>query len=123
MQHAGGAISVMSESLACGGDSIGKHLSPTARIPMVLCNAGYCGTLAAIRSLGRAGVPVVTVDPAILAPGRYSRFSKLHLACPPLEMIDEWAEWLVRLGRCGPRRALYATSDLVSFALARYRDE
>ena len=94
-----------------------------ARVSMLLCNASYYGTLAAVRSLGRAGVEVLTVDPALLAPGRYSRYSNQHLRCPPFEMTDEWVEWLLRLGRSGPRRAIYATSDAVSFALARYRDE
>ena len=94
-----------------------------ARADMLLCNASYYGTLAAVRSLGRAGVGVLTVDPAILAPGRYSRYSNRHLRCPPFEMTDEWVEWLLRLGRTGPRRAIYATSDAVSFALAKYRDE
>jgi predicted ATP-grasp superfamily ATP-dependent carboligase len=89
---------------------------------MVLCNASYYGTLAAVRSLGRAGVPVVTVDPAILAPGRYSRYSSLHLSCPPFEHPD-WSDWLLAMGRNGPRRATYATSDAVSFALADRRDE
>ena len=36
---------------------------------MVLCNASYYGTVAAIRSLGRAGIPVVAVDTGLLAPG------------------------------------------------------
>jgi D-aspartate ligase len=94
-----------------------------ARADMLLCNASYYGTLAAVRSLGRAGVGVLTVDPAFLAPGRYSRYSNRHLRCPPFEMTDEWVEWLLRLGRTGPRRAIYATSDAVSFALAKYRDE
>jgi D-aspartate ligase len=94
-----------------------------ARADMLLCNASYYGTLAAVRSLGRAGVGVLTVDPAFLAPGRYSRYSNQHRRCPPFEMTDEWVEWLLRLGRTGPRRAIYATSDAVSFALARYRDE
>jgi len=90
---------------------------------MVLCNAGYYGTLAAVRSLGRAGVPVVTVDPSLLAPGRYSRYSNLHVSSPPFEMTEDWVEWLLRFGRSGPRRAIYATSDAVSFALALRRDE
>jgi len=90
---------------------------------MVLCNAGYYGTLAAIRSLGRSGVPVVTVDPSILAPARYSRYSNLHLNSPPFEMTNYWVDWLLRLGRSGPRRAIYATSDAVSFALALHRDK
>ena len=89
---------------------------------MVLCNASYYGTLAAVRSLGRAGVPVVTVDPAFLAPGRYSRYSSLHLSSPPFESPD-WSDWLLAMGRNGPRRAIYATSDAVSFALADRREE
>ena len=100
-----------------------RNLSTSTRVPMVLCNAGYYGTLAAVRSLGRAGVPVVTVDPSLLAPGRYSRYSNLHLSSPPFEMTEDWVEWLLRFGRSGPRRAIYATSDAVSFALAHRRDE
>jgi D-aspartate ligase len=100
-----------------------KRPGASTRIPMVLCNAGYYGTLAAIRSLGRSGVPIVTVDPSILAPARYSRYSNLHLNSPPFEMTNLWADWLLRLGGSGPRRAIYATSDAVSFALALHREE
>jgi predicted ATP-grasp superfamily ATP-dependent carboligase len=98
-------------------------LSQAKRVPMVLANAGYCGTLAAVRSLGRAGVHVTTVDPARLCVARYSRYCSQYLKCPAFEATDQWAEWLLRLGRSGPRRAAYATSDGVSFALARHRDE
>jgi len=100
-----------------------ERRSAPARVPMMLCNASYYGTLAVVRSLGRAGVPVVTADSAILAAGRYSRYSSLHLSCPPSEMTDRWTEWLLNLGRSGPKRAIYATSDAVSFALSHYRDE
>ena len=96
--------------------------SGSGRVAMILCNASYYGTLAAVRSLGRAGVPVVTVDPAFLAPGRYSRYSSLHLSSPPFESPD-WSDWLLAMGRNGPRRAIYATSDAVSFALADRREE
>jgi D-aspartate ligase len=90
---------------------------------ILLGNANYYGTLAAIRSLGRAGVKVVTVDPAMICHGRYSRYSSQHLRCPAFEESSAWAEWLLRKARIGPRRAIYATSDAVSFALARYRNE
>lgn len=89
---------------------------------MVLCNASYYGTLAAIRSLGRAGIPVVTLDTGILSIGRYSRHSSVHLKSPPFDS-PEWPDWLLALGRSGPRRAIYATSDAVSFALADRREE
>lgn len=89
---------------------------------MVLCNASYYGTVAAIRSLGRAGVPVVAVDTGSLSPGRSSRYSKSYVSSPPFESAD-WADWLLEMGRDGVRRAIYATSDAVSFALADRRDE
>jgi D-aspartate ligase len=93
-----------------------------APIPMVLCNAGYHGTIAAIRSLGRAGIPVVTVDTGMLSPGRSSRYSKSYLSSPPFDSAD-WSDWLLSLGRDGIRRAIYATSDAVSFAIADRREE
>jgi predicted ATP-grasp superfamily ATP-dependent carboligase len=90
---------------------------------ILLGDANYYGTLAAVRSLGRAGIKVVTVDPSIISAGRYSRYTSQHLRCPAFEETSAWAEWLMRRARTGPRQAIYATSDAVSFALARYRDE
>jgi hypothetical protein len=55
--------------------------------------------------------------------GRFSRFANQHLACPAFEKFNALAEWPLPGGRTGPRRAIYATSDALSFALARYRDE
>jgi len=100
----------------------GRDGRSTQKIPMLLCNAGYYGTLAAVRSLGRAGVPVATADPSPLTPARYSRYATRHLRCPAFEQTEAWAEWLVRLGAAGPRHAIYATSDDVSFALALHRN-
>lgn len=99
-----------------------KPVPDSGAVPMVLCDAGYYGTLAAVRSLGRIGVPVVTVDTSILSPSRYSRYASSHVRSPPLDSAD-WADWLLAFGRNGPRRAIYATSDSVSFALADRRDE
>jgi D-aspartate ligase len=95
----------------------------TQSAAVLLGNASYYGTLAAVRSLGRAGVKVVTVDPSMICHSRYSRYSSQHLRCPAPEESSAWAEWLLRKARIGPRRAIYATSDAVSFALARYRNE
>ena len=89
---------------------------------MVLCNASYYGTVAAIRSLGRAGIPVVAVDTGLLSTGRRSRYAKSYLNSPPFDSAD-WSDWLLALGRDGIRRAIYATSDAVSFALADRREE
>jgi predicted ATP-grasp superfamily ATP-dependent carboligase len=105
------------------GDRQRVDVPQAQQVPMVLANASYYGTLAAVRALGRAGVQVTTVDPARLGLARYSRYSSQHLKCPAFEATDQWAEWLLRLGRSGPPRAVYATSDAVSFALARHRNE
>jgi D-aspartate ligase len=93
-----------------------------AQVPVVLCDASYYGTVAAIRSLGRAGIPVVAVDTGLLSAGRRSRYAKSYLSSPPFESAD-WSDWLLALGRDGVRRAIYATSDAVSFALADRREE
>lgn len=94
----------------------------SACVPVVLCNSSYYGTIAAIRSLGRAGVPVVAVDTGLLSPGRSSRYSNTYLSSPPFES-DNWSDWLLALGQDGVRRAIYATSDAVSFAIADRREE
>jgi D-aspartate ligase len=95
----------------------------TKAAAILLGNANYYGTLAAVRSLGRTGIKVVTVDPSVICLSRNSRYSSQHLRCPAFENSSAWVEWLLREARVGPRRAIYATSDAVSFALARYRDE
>ena len=102
------------------GKSTAVGTQPAA---ILLGDANYSGTLAAVRSLGRAGVKVVTVDPSIISAGRYSRYTSQHLRCPAFGESSAWAEWLLKRAHVGPRRAIYATSDAVSFALARYRDE
>ncbi len=93
-----------------------------AQVPMVLCNASYYGTVAAIRSLGRAGIPVVAIDSELLSSGRRSRYAKSFLRSPPFDSTN-WSDWLLALGRDGVRRAIYATSDAVSFAMADRREE
>ncbi len=90
---------------------------------MLLANANYYGTLAAVRSLGRAGIQVSTLDPSRLSLGGYSRYTRHHLKCPDFNRSNEWAEWLMQRGRTGPRSAIYATSDAVLFAIALHRDE
>lgn len=91
--------------------------------PVLLANADYYGTLAAVRSLGRAGILVVTADPTSLCLGRYSRYAKQHLKCPEFESSADWVDWLLRTRQPGTRSVVYATSDAVSFTLALYRDE
>jgi D-aspartate ligase len=93
------------------------------RPPVILANSGYLGTLAAARSLGRAGIKVIVADPSAWTRTRYSRHAAQFVKCPQFEDTSEWINWLMTLGRRGPRCAIYATSDAVSFALARHKHE
>lgn len=111
-----------SRAIAVGPSVLPERLAVSARVPIIVCNAGYYGSLAAIRSLGRAGVPVVTTDTTGLSAGRYSRYSSEHLVSPAVD-TSQWVDWLIAEGRKGPRRAIYATSDAVSFALAEHREK
>src|SRR5215831_15361149 len=94
------------------------------RPPIILANSGHLGTLAAARSLGRAGIRVIVADPsAWWTRTRYSRYTAQYVKCPQFEETSKWIDWLISLGQRGPRCAVYATSDAVSFALARYKNE
>ena len=93
------------------------------RPPIILANSSYLGTLAAARSLGRAGIKVIAADPSAWSRTRFSRHTAQSVKCPQFEHTSEWIDWLVSLGQRGPRCAVYATSDAVSFALARHKDE
>jgi D-aspartate ligase len=90
--------------------------------PILLSDAGYYGTLATARALGRLGVPVTMADPTRVASALWSRHVTRRLQCPPTHDVDRMVPWLVELGR-RERHVVYATSDDLSFALALRHDE
>ncbi len=96
----------------------------TAPRPEVLLTmADYHGTLAAVRSLGRAGVPVVVADGHRLAPARFSRHAARVVSCPDVGAEPEsFVDWLLWLGTREPGRVLLPTSDDVAWILALHRD-
>lgn len=104
-------------------DSSEHRYGRPKQVPILLGNAGYYGTLAAIRSLGRIGVPVVSIDSSPISLGKYSRYSVAHLRSPPFEQTSQWTEWLLTAGKSFAGSVIYATSDAVSYALAKYRSE
>lgn len=88
---------------------------------VLLTMGDYFGTLAAARTLGRAGVGVALADPRRLAPTRWSRYVR-PLACPDLASAPEaFVEWLLATGKREPGRVLLATSDCVAWLFARHR--
>ena len=85
--------------------------------------ADYHGTLAAIRSLGRAGVPVETAEPSWLSSGVWSRYVQRRWRCPPPSRPRAFIDRLLEIGKRSPGRVLYATSDDVAFLYALHREK
>lgn len=86
--------------------------------------ADYSGTLAAVRALGRRGIPVTVADWRLMVPARWSRFTSRVLSCPDLNRQPEaFVSWLLALGEREPGHVLFATSDDVAWLLTRWRDE
>jgi len=88
-----------------------------------LANAEYYGTLAAVRCLGRAGVPIVIADPKWLTPAGWSRFVSRRLRSPSPDEPDQFIDWLLDFGRKNPGHVLYPTSDEMAWLLSAYRDD
>jgi D-aspartate ligase len=95
----------------------------SAVVPILLGNPSYYGTLAATRSLGRAGVPVITFGPPGISLGRYSRYNHAHMRSPPFEQTERWMQWLFNARHSLSGSVIYATSDAVSYALAKFHKE
>lgn len=92
-------------------------------LPILLCDATFSGTLAAVRSLGRAGVPVVVIDSVANAPAFWSRYTTRSLRCPPFADVPRFRGWVERFGAREGRHVFYPTSDEIVFELAAHRDE
>lgn len=97
---------------------------PTAQLPGILLTMGsYYGTLAAARSLGRAGVPVVLADADPIAPTRFSRYVQEVIKPPKLSDMDAYGQWLVNYGEKRPGLVLYPTSDDLVWIIAKYQKD
>ena len=59
-------------TIAAAQSSTGESMSSQKR-PVLLCDGGYYGTLAAARTLGLNDVPVLVAGPNMLAPALWSR--------------------------------------------------
>lgn len=94
----------------------------SARRPILVADAGFAGTLAAVRSLGRNGVPTTVADPQPLAPALWSRYATRRVSHPPFDQFGPFVEWLLEFGKREPRHVICPTSDEFLFALALHRD-
>jgi predicted ATP-grasp superfamily ATP-dependent carboligase len=98
--------------------NIDNSVHPSDRPPILLANADYYGTLAATRSLGAEGVPVVVASDRLLAVSRWSRHARRTVACPPIADADRFLDWLCEFGRQQPGMVLCPTSDETAYLYA-----
>ena len=81
-------------------------------------DAGLPTGIAAVRSLGRAGVPIRAFDHARRPPGRYSRYVQHFERCPETTQTEEFTAWLRRRVEAGEISLVAPTSDYVTYAVA-----
>jgi predicted ATP-grasp superfamily ATP-dependent carboligase len=94
------------------------------RPPAVVVDVGWVNGLAAVRSLGRADVPVLAVDHRSWALGLRSRYALPVLAPDPGSDEDAFASALAELGDAlGRPTPIFPTHDEGLNAVARHRGE
>jgi predicted ATP-grasp superfamily ATP-dependent carboligase len=74
--------------------------------------------IAFIRSLARAGVPVVACSSKRFAAGRFSRYVNSTRTCPSVHDSDRFIAWLVDEMASGTIDLVAPTSDYVTFCVA-----
>jgi len=102
---------------------IRSRASETAHPPVLLTMANYNGTLAAVRALGRAGIPVTTADPNRLAVSAWSKYTRVRVQCPGVRDTERFLEWLIAFGRKHGRHVLLPTSDDTAWLYSLHREE
>jgi predicted ATP-grasp superfamily ATP-dependent carboligase len=97
-----------------------SYVATSRRVPAVVADVGWVNGLAAIRALGRAGVPVVALDRHASALGFRSRYA-LGLVCPdPVEAEESFARLLAAIGDALGRPApIFPTHDEELAAVAK----
>ncbi len=100
-----------------------RHVASRERPAALVVDVGFVNGLAAVRTLGRAGVPVLALDHRPSALGLRSRLG-LPVLCPnPTVDEDGFVDFLDELGSELPAPApVFATHDEALNALAAARD-
>jgi predicted ATP-grasp superfamily ATP-dependent carboligase len=88
---------------------------------ILLADPDFYGTLAAVRCLGAAGVPVLVARSRLLAPSLWSRYAVRRVPLPLPADPSAFVAALVAFGEREPGLVLYPTSDDLSWILAAHR--
>ena len=94
---------------------------PSERSPALLTMAGYGGTLAAVRCLGRAGIAVTVASDRAGLPAAWSKWTARRVRCPDTRDAQRFVDWLLEFGSREPGHVLYPTSDDLALLFARHR--
>jgi D-aspartate ligase len=86
--------------------------------PVTVFDADIPPGVAFIRSLGRAGVPVVVGVSRRSSVGRFSRYATDLVSCPPTSDTDAFVAWLSDRFSAGSIGLVAPTSDYVSFCVS-----
>lgn len=89
----------------------------------LLLGGGYYGTLAAVRTLGAAGVPVYAADASTRGPALHSRHVSERLVHPDVTDVSAFMKWLIAFGDSHPGTVLYPTNDHLAWLFALHREE
>jgi predicted ATP-grasp superfamily ATP-dependent carboligase len=92
------------------------------RPPVLLTMAGYHGSLAALRCLGRAGISVTVAADRFGLPAAWSRWTRRRVRCPDVRDAEQFIDWLLEFGSREPGYVLYPTSDDLAYLFALHRD-
>jgi D-aspartate ligase len=90
--------------------------------PVLLADATWYGTLAAVRDLGLRGVPVIVAYDELTAPARWSRYARSAVRCPPTKDASRFLDWLHDFGARHRGCVLCPTSDDIALLIASHLD-
>ena len=104
-------------------EAMRPRAAPGAFPAALLTKAAFHGTLAAVRSLGRAGIAVTVADPNGFAPAGRSKYAVERFAAPDVRDVGAYLRWLERFAaRHGPR-VLLPVNDDTAWLYARHREQ
>jgi len=105
-------------------DAAREYVAGRELRPAVVCEVGWVNGLGAIRSLGRAGVPVVATDYRDFAIGFRSSYAFPVLAPDPVKDEEGFISAMLELGDAiGQPAPIFPTHDEHLNALARHKQE
>ena len=110
-------------SVSTSDSEVATALLSEHRLPPVLLTApGFYGTLAAVRTFGRAAIPVTVAGPTGWNVSTFSKYAGDTLIAPDTAEGERLVEWLEEFGRTHERHVLLPTCDDTAWLYARHRE-